>query len=116
MQISPQILRLALLRVFAEAESERLEFAQVSSLWPRTGLRQSDLRDAVRELLDSGDLLGSGADDTLQLALSPQGLGALREPYGELQVASFDDEAALFMARHRERAAQMEGMRRRAVD
>lgn len=119
MHISPQILRLALLRLFAEASADagdKLSFGRISALWPQTGLRTADLRDAVRELLDSGDLVGSGGDEALSLSLSPAAARGLREPYGELQLASFEDEATLFMARHRERGGEAAGLQRRAQD
>jgi hypothetical protein len=116
MHISPRILRLALLRVFAQTgvgASGSLSLAEVSAAWPQTGLRQSDLRDAVREMLDSGELEGSGPDESLSLALSPRVLQDLREPHGELQLATFDDEAMLFMAQHRGRGGESAGMMRR---
>lgn len=118
MHISPKVLRLSLLRLFAEAAvgpDGRLSFAEISTRWPHTGLRNSDLRDAVRELVDSGDLLASGENDGLRLSLSPQALRGLREPYGELHLTTFEEEATLFMARHRPRqGAPTEASRRRA--
>jgi hypothetical protein len=119
MHISPQILRLALLRIFADASmdaGDTLSFTQVSARWPHTGLRDSDLRDAVRELLDSGDLVGSGQDETLSLSLSAAARRSLSEPYGELYMASFDDEATLFMARHRRSRHSLPGQKLRAED
>lgn len=121
MHISPKVLRLSLLRLFAEAAvgpDGALSFAEVSMRWPQTGLRGSDLRDAVRELLDSGDLQASGEDDGLHLHLnlSPEALRGLREPYGELHLATFDDEATLFMARHRMRGNVPTEPARRALD
>ncbi|HZR34995.1 MAG TPA: hypothetical protein VFA75_06435 [Nevskia sp.] len=119
MHISPQILRLALLRLFADASlspGDRMDFTRLSALWPQTGLRTSDLRDAVRELLDSGELVGSGEGETLTLSLSPAGRCALSEPYGEVQMASFDDEATLFMAQHRHKAPRPPEERQRAAD
>jgi len=117
--ITSHILRLALLRIFADADigaGDRLDFTQISARWPQTGLRNSDLRDAVRELLDSGDLVGSGHSETLSLALSPAARRGLAEPYGELHMASFDDEATLFMARHRHRDERAPQQRQRAED
>jgi hypothetical protein len=119
MHISPKVLRLSLLRLFADAAvgpEGCLSFAEVSMRWPQTGLRGDDLRDAVRELLDSGDLLASGEDDGLHLSLSPEALRGLREPYGELHLATFEDEAALFMARHRVRGNVPPDPLRRARD
>lgn len=118
MHISPKVLRLSLLRLFAEAAvgpDGCLSFAEISMRWPQTGLRGSDLRDAVRELVDSGDLRATGQDDGLRLSLSPEALRGLREPYGELHLASFEEEATLFMARHRPRQGlPAEPVRRRA--
>jgi hypothetical protein len=119
MHISPQVLRLSLLRLFAESGvgcHGSLSFAEVSVRWEHTGLRAADLRDAVREMLDSRDLLASGEGETLQLALGPEALRGLREPHGELQVASFDDEATMFMARHRLRGASTVEKGRRMAD
>lgn len=118
MHISSKVLRLSLLRLFAEAAvgpDGSLSFAEVRMRWPQTGLRNADLRDAVRELVDSGDLRASGEDDGLHLSLSPEAMRGLREPYGELHLATFEDEATLFMARHRPRPGQpTEPSRRRA--
>lgn len=72
--------------------------------------------DAVRELLDSGDLVGSRQDETFNLSLNPLAMRALREPYGELHMASFDDEAMLFMARHRHQGGRISDARQRATD
>jgi len=119
MHISPQILRLALLRIFADTDAGAggsLSFSQINSRWPQTGLRTSDLRDAVREMLDSGDLIGSEWNDTLNLALSPETRRGLSEPYGELYTASFDDEATLFMARNRQHVVSVPGKRQRVGD
>ena len=119
MHISPKVLRLSLLRLFAEAAvgpDGCLSFAEVSTRWPLTGLRTADLRDAVRELVDSGDLVASGEEDSLHLALSPAALRGLREPYGELHLSCFDDEATLFMARHRLRGSTPAEPRRRTMD
>lgn len=118
MHISSQILRLALLRIFTEAgvsAGTSLSITQLSARWPETGLRTADLRDAVRELMDSGDLIGAGRSETLTLSLSPQGLRGLREPFGEMQTASFEEEATLFMAKHRGRGGSAPSQERRAV-
>jgi hypothetical protein len=119
MQISPRILRLSLLRLFADAGagvSGALSFAELSARWPQTGLRDSDLRDAVRELVDSGDLVASGEGEGLSLALGAAALRSLREPYGELQLASFEDEATMFIARNRKRPGAPAEPARRSAD
>ena len=119
MHISSHILRLALLRIFADAgvgAGDSLSFPQISRRWPHTGLRDSDLRDAVRELLDSGELVGSGQDETLNLTLSPEALRTLREPYGVLRLATFEDEATLFMAKHRYPSGRAPEQRQRMTD
>lgn len=89
------------LRVLVETgvdAGDKLSSGRVIALWPWTGLR-----DLVRKLLDSGDLIGSGGDEALNPPLSPAAARGLREPYGELQLSSFDDEATLFMTKHRSR-------------
>jgi len=119
MQISSQTLRLALLKLFAEAGAQAadgLAFLEMARSWSATGLRDSDLRVAVHELLESGDLTSEERDDTLCFALSAAARDKLMRPDGELQLANFETEAALFLARYRDRSGYDPMLRRRTED
>ena len=68
MYVPSNTLRLALLRVFAEAGAnagEALGFPEIARNWARTGLRDHDLRIAIRELLESGELRSTQQDGLL---------------------------------------------------
>ncbi len=119
MHISSRTLRLALLRIFEEAgarANEGLAFPEILRSWSHTGLRDSDLRAAVHELLDSGDLRSVERDGMLAFALDASTRGQLRRPGGELQLATLEDETTLMHARLRERALRDPDLRRRAED
>jgi hypothetical protein len=119
MHISSHILRLALLRIFADAGSRAgdcLSFAAITKGWADTGLRESDLRAAVRDLVESGDLVRAERDGTPGLALSAGGYHAVSQPDGELQGASIADDTTLFEVRYRARGGADPGLRRRAND
>ena len=73
MHVSSQTLRSALLRIFADAGNsarEGLNFPDIARRWAATGLRDSDLRAAVHELLESGELLSLQRDGILSFALN----------------------------------------------
>lgn len=117
--ISSHILRLALLRVFAEAgvrQDDCLSFVEIGERWLTTGLRASDLRAAVQDLVESGDLISKEQDNMLVFALSVWAHRGLYQPDGELQLATPEDEAILFDARYRPRIGYVVGLRRRAED
>ena len=119
MFISYSVLRLAILHIFAEADGgvrEPLSFHELGILWRQTGLRDSDLRDAVRGLLDAGEMVANKADDTLVLSLSPELLQDLDEPVAALALGTVDEEMTLFRARHRDHVARGPDRRDRAGD
>lgn len=119
MHISSQTLRLALLRIFADAEARAgdcLPFPEIACSWAATGLRDSDLRVAVHEMLESGDLLSMERHGALGLALSAAAYQWLNRPDGELQAASLSEKAALVNAHYRPRPGVDHGLRRRSED
>jgi len=90
MYVPSHTLRQALLHIFTEAGAhpgQGLSFSEIARTWSRTGLRDHDLRIAVRELVDSGALHPLQRNGTLGFALnaaSPHGSPRLRS---ELQLA-----------------------------
>ncbi len=90
MYVSSHTLRQALLRIFTEAVAnpgESLSFSEIARTWSRTGLRDLDLRIAVRELVESGDLHPLQRNGTLGFTLNAA--GPHRPPWqgSELQLA-----------------------------
>lgn len=119
MHISSHILRLALLRLFAEAGARAgdwLSFAELGERWVETGLRTADLRTAVNDMMEAGDLVSSEHEGNPGFALSHGGYRAVMEPNGDLQRASPDDDTTLLNARFRPRRGQDLGLRRRLDD
>jgi GH24 family phage-related lysozyme (muramidase) len=101
MYVSSPTLRVELLRIFAGAGArarDGLGFTEIARLWARTGLRDSDLRAAIHELMEGGELLSQQRDGALSFALR---LGAgldLAEPTLEpaLQRAAAETETSAF--------------------
>jgi hypothetical protein len=119
MQILSHILRLALLRVLADAgmhAGDWLSFVEIGDYWRDTGLRAADLRKAVNDLVDSGDLVASDRDGLLGYSLGGWARHSLHQPDGELQQASDADKELLLNARFRPRAGTDPGLRRRDED
>ena len=119
MHISSHILRLGLLRLFAEAgvcAGDWISFVEIGDRWVDTGLRAADLRSAVNDLVESGDLLASERDNLLGYSLGGWALRSLYQPDGELQQASSDDQTILSDARYRARHGSDPGLRRRLDD
>ena len=119
MYISSHILRLALLRLLADAGmcgGDWLGFVEIGDRWRETGLRAADLRTAVDDLVESGDLVGSERDGLLGYSLGGWALRSLYQPDGELQSAAVNDETTLFNARFRPRKGSDQGLRRRLDD
>jgi hypothetical protein len=99
MHISSHTLRSALLRIFADAGArarEGLSFTEIARDWGRTGLRDSDLRAAIHELMEGGELLSLERDGALSFALAG-GAGWMPDfgygPEPGLQPAAIGDEA-----------------------
>ncbi|MDE0854332.1 MAG: hypothetical protein OSA97_07910 [Nevskia sp.] len=83
-------LRLALLRVFAEAgarSGDSLGFPAILRGWARTGMDDHELRVAVRELLESGELRGTQHDGVLAFALDTSTSHGPQRPHGGLRLA-----------------------------
>lgn len=97
MYVSSHTLRLELLRIFAGAGSrarEGLGFTEIARQWAYTGLRDSDLRAAIHELMEGGELLSRQHDGVLSFALR-NGAGLEPVAYGQelaLQHATADGE------------------------
>jgi hypothetical protein len=117
MQISSSILRLALLRIFAEAGARGgLSFPEISQHWRGTGLRDADLRYAVHELMESGDLQCREEEGLLHFTLGSDAQLGLHHAQGELQLATLDQESTLLKARFRARPGIDHNPRRRLDD
>lgn len=119
MHITSHILRLALLRLVAEAgmrSGDSLSFVDLRERWLQTGLRASDLRAVLKEMVEGGDLLRGERDGTLCFVLSEGACRELHRPDGELNSATSEDQATLFEARYRVREGQGENLRRREDD
>jgi len=119
MHISSHLLRLALLRLYAEAgvrAGDWLSFVELGERWSETGLRATDLRAAVDDMVEGGDLLASEREHMLGFALSASAYRAMMEPGGLLQNTSLDDDTTLLNARFRPRKGMDTGLRRRLED
>jgi hypothetical protein len=119
MHISSHILRLALLRVLSDAgmlADDWKSFVEIGDHWRDTGLRAADLRTAVNELVESGDLVGSERDGLLGYTLGGWARHSLHKPDGELELASAADREMLLNIRFRPRAGTDSGLRRRGED
>jgi hypothetical protein len=119
MHITSHHLRLALLRLVAEAgmrAGDRLSFAQLCERWLETGLRASDLRAVLHDMVEGGDLLRDEHDGTLSFVLSQCAYRELHRPDGELNRASPADDALLFEVRYRARQGRGENLMRREGD
>ena len=74
MIIAEHVLEAALAQIFAgRAAGERLSFAEIAAAWSNTGLRLSDLRDAIRAAVDQHDLRSHGESEGLIFELSRGG-------------------------------------------
>ena len=119
MHVSSHILRLALLRVLADAGVQAADwtsFVEIGDHWRDTGLRTADLRAAVQELVESGDLVASEREGLLGYTLGGWARHSLYQPDGELELASAADQQMLLDARFRPRAGIDPGLRRRDED
>lgn len=119
MQISSRILRLSLLSLFAEAVEhggDSLSLAEISRRWATTGLRGSDLRDAVHELMESGDLSCRQCGEEMRLFLGTDARQGLHHERGELFLATLEQEAAMLHARYRPRPGPPAVAQRRLDD
>ena len=116
MHISSSTLRLALLRLFQQAgmrTGDQFPFRDMERAWHSTGLRTSDLRDAVRLMHEDGELQRVGQDFDLSFALTAKARSAQ-----DLQAdpAFEEDSAALVTVSQRVRLGYAPEKRRRASD
>lgn len=119
MLISSNTLRLALLRIFENAGAragDNLLFRDIATAWTRTGLRNSDLRDAVNEMIESGGLCSGDCDGALGFSLTPKADRLLTEPDEDMRATRAEDETTLFQVQLRVRGDLDPGLRRRNAD
>ena len=69
-----------------------LAYRDIAAAWQRSGLRGDDLRDAVHQMLEGGELLAADRDGALSLALGHGVLESLGPPGLGLQLATLQDE------------------------
>jgi hypothetical protein len=101
MEISPKTLRLALLRLYADTGLEvgqALSAGALTIAWKQTGLRSTDLDQAVQALLSRSELSGSLHEGYAITAAGQTCFAALDT---DLRQGSLQDEAALIEARFR---------------
>ena len=85
MQISSTTLELAFSRILVEMKlkpGQPFDFASVRDQWQATGLRASDLRDVVHELMEKGLLRVANSERTLRFELTDLGARRLCSEYG----------------------------------
>lgn len=119
MQIDPSTLRLALLKIFMNASlpvTAWRAYGEIARDWQSTGLRGSDLRDAVHQMMEGGELLSSDLNGVLSLALAAGMEQALTRPKAYLNLGSQRDEDALLGVLTREGGSYDPGLRRRVDD
>ncbi len=89
MIVTHSTLEKALLRIFREqsmAAYSSIPFRELQGFWSYTGLRQSDLRDAVRGMFEQNYVDFENANGGLSVVLTPEGAEHIDAP--ELQLAS----------------------------
>jgi hypothetical protein len=119
MQIDSLTLRLALTKILVESGAltgHWLCYSAVAAAWQRTGLRGSDLRDAVHEMIESHDLAAADHDGALSLALEPRLRRSLSQFDAELTLVAVDDDVSLRKAALRSLPDPDPGLRRRYDD
>lgn len=89
MFVSDSTLEKAVFRILRQHELEAhatLPFRELQGLWAYTGLRQGDLRDALRIMFDRKFIDFENSGDGLQVVVTPEGYEHAREH--ELHVGS----------------------------
>lgn len=89
MIVTHSTLEKALLRIFREQNMQAfssLLFRELQGFWSYTGLRQSDLRDAVRCMFEQNRVDFQNDGQGLAVVLTPNGAEQMRE--AELQLSS----------------------------
>ena len=80
MHVTSATLRLALSRLLRDRNAQPGElvlFSEMEQVWAHTGLRLSDLRDAVRVLMEDGVLQPGERGNALAFSLTAEGHGQL---------------------------------------
>jgi hypothetical protein len=118
MYIDSSTLRLALLKIFVEsgAPADWRPYCDVAEAWRLTGLRGSDLRDAVHEMIEGGELVSAERDGALSLALSSELLHGMRQPDSYLRLGTLEEEITLLDLLFRDKPGPDHGLRRRVSD
>jgi hypothetical protein len=119
MQIDSATLRLALTKVLVDGGAMMgrwLSYTEVAAAWQRTGLRGSDLRDAVHEMIESHDLVAADRDGCLSLTLDPSLRRSFIEFDAELTLVAVQEDVTLREAAQRELPQLDAGLRRRNGD
>lgn len=118
MQIDSNALRLALLKIFMESgvPAGWHAYGSIAAAWQHTGLRVSDLRDAVHEMMEGGELHSAERDGALSLALDADLLHCLAQPNAYLRLGTLQQEVTLLDALFRGSRGADRGLRRRARD
>lgn len=89
MHITDSTLEKAVFRILREHELEAyasMPFREMQGLWAYTGLRQGDLRDALRIMFDRNYIDFENSGDGLSIVVTPQGYRHGRD--SELHVGS----------------------------
>lgn len=74
MLISENVLEHALAQVFdGKTAGERLSLAEIATVWPMVGLRHADMRDAIREMVESHCLETQSHHGGLEFVLTRRG-------------------------------------------
>ena len=74
MMISENVLEQALAQVFdGKAAGEKLPLAEISTVWNTLGLRNSDMRDAIREMIECHCLETQSHHGGLEFVLTRRG-------------------------------------------
>jgi hypothetical protein len=117
MQIESSTLRLAVLKIFMDGRQSGgwHAYGDIAAAWHHTGLRGSDLRDAVHEMMEGGELRSAEREGVLSLALSPEVLQSMLLPNAYLRLGTLQDEVTLLGALFRVGGVDA-GLRRRVVD
>lgn len=74
MQISENVMEHALAQVFdGKTAGERLSLAEIATVWHMVGLRHADMRDAIREMVESHCLETQSHHGGLEFVLTRRG-------------------------------------------
>lgn len=85
MMISEKVLEQALAQVFdGKSAGERLSLAEISTIWHSVGLGNAEMRDVIREMVESHCLETQSHHGGLEFVLTRLGeqrFGAYRQPH-----------------------------------